>query len=68
MKAAIECFFGHVRIESRMRPAGNRLIGEGRCWHFDSDGKLTKDTGWQPSGAVLIWPEPETRKWWEFWK
>lgn len=61
-------FFGHINMESRMRPEGNRWIGEGRSWHYDGDGKLTKDTGWQPTGIVLIWPEEqECKPWWRFW-
>lgn len=63
----IEPFFGHVHLESRMRPEGNKWIGEGRARHFDMNGKLVKDTGWEPTGIVLIWPEP-SRRWWEFWK
>lgn len=59
--------FGHVVLESRMRPEGNRIIGEGRAWHYDGDGKLTKDTGWEPTGVVLIWPDQEPCKWWKFW-
>lgn len=51
---SIDVFFGHIRIETRMRPEGNRLIGEGRSWHYDGEGRLVKDTGWQPTGAELI--------------
>jgi pectin methylesterase-like acyl-CoA thioesterase len=61
-------FFGFVILESRMRPEGNRLIGEGRSWHYDGQGALVKDSGWQPMGAVLYWPEPEPHRWWQFWK
>lgn len=61
-------FYGHIEMATRMRPEGNRWIGEGRSWHYDGDGILTKDTGWQPTGAVLIYPEPEECKpWWQFW-
>lgn len=58
----IEPFFGHIRMETRMRPEGNRIIGEGRSWHYDGEGNLTKDTGWQPTGAVLIWPDEKPRR------
>lgn len=64
----IEPFFGHVHIESRMRLDGHRFIGESRARHFDKDGKMVKDSGWEPTGIVLTWPEPEPRRWWEFWK
>ena len=66
-KVTIDILFGHIRLESRLRPEGNRLIGEGRAWHYDGDGVLTKDTGWEPTGCVAYWPEPEPRKWWMFW-
>ena len=62
----LSIIFGHIELESRMRREGNRLIGEGRARHYDLDGRLTKDTGWEPTGAVLI--EPEPRRWWEFWR
>ena len=63
-------FYGRIEIQTRMRPEGNRLIGEGRSLHYDGDNKLTKDTGWQATGCELIWgDEPAcARKWWEFWK
>lgn len=67
-RASINFLFGHIRMESRMRHEGNRCIGEGRSWHYDGAGALTKDTGWQPTGVVLIYPEPEVSRWWEFWK
>ena len=63
-----DVIFGHVQLETRVRPEGNRLIGEGRSRHYDGNGHLTKDTGWQPTGCVAYWPEPEPRRWWEFWK
>lgn len=62
----LDYVFGHIVLESRMRHEGNRIIGEGRAWHYDGDGALTKDTGWEPTGVVLIWPEPQ-RAWWKFW-
>lgn len=64
----IDMIFGRIEMKSRMRPEGNRIIGEGRSWTYDGEGKLTKDTGWQPTGAVLYWSEPEPKRWWEFWK
>ena len=50
-----DVFYGHVRLETRMRPEGNKLIGEGRSRTYNGDGSLVKDTGWQPTGAVLSW-------------
>lgn len=50
-----EMFFGHIRLETRLRPEGNRIIGEGRAWHYNGQGMLTKDTGWQPTGVVATW-------------
>ena len=64
----IDMWLGHIAIESRMRSVGNRIIGEGRARHYDGEGKMTKDTGWQPAGCELYWDEPEPRRWWEFWK
>lgn len=64
----MDLIFGHVAIETRMRPEGRRVIGEGRSLHYDRYGKLVKDTGWQPTGVVLEWPEEEPRRWWQFWK
>ena len=64
----LEPFFGHVHLESRLRPEGNRLIGEGRARHFDKDDRLVKDTGWKPTGIVVTIPATEPRRWWEFWK
>lgn len=58
---------GHTRIESRMRSAGNSLIGEGRSQSFDEHGALVHDTGWQPTGVSITFPEPEPRPWWKFW-
>lgn len=51
----INIFYGSVKLESRMRPVGNRVIGEGRALHFDANGKLVKDTGWEPTGGILTW-------------
>ena len=59
---------GHIRLETRMRPEGKRLIGEGRAWHYDGQGRLAKDTGWTPTGCELYWPEPDPVPWWKFWK
>ena len=64
----ISPMFGHIVIESRMRPEGNRLVGEGRSWHYDGEGRLIEDTGWQPTGCVATWSEDEPRRWWQFWK
>lgn len=50
-----EYFYGHVRLETRMRHEGNRIIGEGRAWHYDGQGRLIKDTGWEPTGVTLTW-------------
>ena len=62
-------WFGNVKIESRTRSEGNRLVYESRALHYTIDGVLEKDTGWSPTGAVIVLPEPEPcRRWWEFWK
>ncbi len=59
--------FGHVKIETRMRPEGNRIIGEGRSLHYDGDGRFIKATEWE-TNCVMHWLEPEPCRWWEFWK
>lgn len=66
-EVTIYTMFGHIVTETRMRPEGDRIIGEGRCWHYDADGLLFKDTGWQPTGSVAYWPKDEPRPWWKFW-
>ena len=55
-EGSVRCnvLFGHIAVETRMRQDGDRLIGEGRSLYYDATGALTKDTGWQPSGVVLI--------------
>lgn len=60
-------FYGHVVLESRMRQEGNKFIGEGRALHYDRDGRLVEDTGWEPTGCVMILPEPDRRPWWKLW-
>jgi hypothetical protein len=57
-------FFGHIKVATRMRPEGSRIIGEGRSWHYDGDNNLIKDTGWQRTGIELFWEEPKQRHWW----
>jgi pectin methylesterase-like acyl-CoA thioesterase len=52
----IDVWFGYIRLESRLRSEGNKLIGEGRSWHYDQYGALIKDSGWQPTGCELILP------------
>ena len=65
----IRPLYGRVVCESRMRFDGSRIVGEGRALHYDQDGKLEKDTGWQPTGVVLYWHDAEEpRRWWQFWK
>lgn len=51
-------FFGHVILESRMRPEGNKLIGEGRRIEVAQDGERRVGE-WEPTGAVLYWPEDD---------
>lgn len=50
----VNAIFGRIEVQTRMRQDGGRLIGEGRSLHFDQSGSFTKDTGWQPSGVVII--------------
>lgn len=47
--------YGHSTLDTRLRPEGDRLIGEGRRCDFDRDGNLEKDHGWQPSGITMGW-------------
>lgn len=51
--------FGRIELQSRMRPEGNRIVGEGRALHYDQHGMLTKDTGWEPTGCSLEWVMPK---------
>lgn len=44
-------WLGSIHMETRLRPEGGRIIGEGRALHYQG-GKLVKDTGWQPTGVV----------------
>ena len=64
----LEPFFGHIEIQTRMRPVGNRIIGEGRSLDYDGDGNLRKDSGWEPTGVELYFDDLKPCKWWEFWK
>jgi hypothetical protein len=63
-----ENFYGWLNLETRMRPEGNRLIGEGRCIEYNQRGEVIRDTGWEPTGASLILDEtkPVTRRMWDF--
>lgn len=47
-------FIGWIRIESRVRWDGHRGISESRAVQYDGDGLQIEDTGWQPTGAVLV--------------
>lgn len=51
-------WFGRIELQSRIRREGNRFIGEGRSLHYDWQGKLEKDTGWQANGCELIADDP----------
>lgn len=66
-KVILEPFFGRIVMATRMRPEGDRIIGEGRSWHYDGNDVLVKDTGWQPTGCYLYWPKEEPKPWWKFW-
>lgn len=66
-----DILFGYIVLDSRIRRDGNLIIGEGRAMHYDGNGVLTKDTGWEPTGIVMeVWDEypyqPRT-PWWKFW-
>jgi hypothetical protein len=57
-KFMVNILFGAVRLESRIRPtADGRLIGEGRKFTYDLDGKLTAQTEWTPTGVVAYFPQ-----------
>lgn len=47
--------YGIVFLDSRLRPEGNKWIGEGRTIRYGLNGNVTEDTGWQPTGVVLYW-------------
>lgn len=64
----IDILYGHIDVQTRMVPIANGLAGEDRRRTYDRDGNCTEDTGWHRTGCNLIWPEPECRRWWEFWK
>ena len=53
--------FGHVILETRMRPEGNRLIGEGRRIDVSPDGERSIGE-WEPTGAALFWPDERDEK------
>lgn len=55
-----EHFFGRVEVQSRIRREGLHFIGEGRSLHYDRDGKLTKDSGWRPTGVDMTAPDEAT--------
>jgi hypothetical protein len=54
-KVTFSVVFGHVELATRLRPDGDKIIGEGRAWHYDGKGKLVLDTGWQATGAEITW-------------
>lgn len=63
----IDVLFGHTELQSRFRRDGLRFIGEGRALHYDGDRKLTKDTGWRPTGIEVIAPDARTAMQVECW-
>lgn len=64
----IQVMLGCVKLETRFRPEGRDLIGEGRALHYDGTGALIKDTGWEPTGIKLIAPPEEPKRpWWKLW-
>jgi len=68
VKFYLEHCMGSIRLESRMRPDGNRIIGEGRCIEIDKDGHVVRASPWeQTTNIVLDLPPPEPRQWWRFW-
>jgi hypothetical protein len=56
-KITLKIFFGHIKLDTRVRLVGNRGIGESRKLEYDGDGVLIKDSGWVPTGCNIIWPE-----------
>lgn len=47
--------FGYFKLDTRMRPVMDGMVGEGRSMEYDMDGNLIHDTGWQPTGCRLYW-------------
>lgn len=65
----IKILYGRVEIRSRITPVPGGFIGEGRSIQYDEHEKVMNDSGWQPNGIRIYWPEQSRRnKWWEFWK
>lgn len=60
----IGVLMGRVEIHVRDRWEGRRLIGEGRRMVYDADGILTHMSEWEPTGVVLIYPEPDDEPSW----
>jgi hypothetical protein len=56
-KITLKIFFGHIKLDTRVRWVGNRGIGESRKLEYDGDGLLVKDSGWVPTGCNIVWPE-----------
>jgi hypothetical protein len=64
----VKVHFGVVRLESRIRPEGNRLIGEGRRIEIDQNGVIVNVSPWEPMGVVAYWSTDPPRTWWKFWR
>lgn len=64
----IDILFGHIEIVSTRRWDGPyREILGGYAIFYDRDGKETSRTEDTPN-IILTYPQPECRRWWEFWK
>lgn len=64
----LEILFGSVEVQTRLRPEGKTLVGEGRNIKRDMNGKVTEVTEWEPTGLVLSYANNEpARPWWKFW-
>lgn len=58
----IDMIMGRVEIQSWFQPEGDRLVGMGRCVHYDFYGSVVKDET-APTGIVMSWPKPEVSLW-----
>jgi hypothetical protein len=53
MNVQITCIFGTKELQTRIRPEGNRFIGEGRTRLVDQNGFAHPWSEWEPTGAVM---------------
>ena len=64
----LEYLFGHIEIVTTSKWEGPyRQILGGYSITYDQHGKEVSRTQDTPN-VVLEWPQPDPRRWWEFWK